>query len=48
MWHYVWYLTLSLTLTKAHGSQYVWYRKLYLLTSRYVWVNTLRVIGSRG
>ena len=25
----------------AHASQYVWYRKLYVLTSRFVWVNTL-------
>lgn len=33
---------------RAHGSQYVWYRKLYVLTSRYVWVNTLRAIGSRA
>ena len=27
---------------RAHATQYVWYRKLYVLTSRYACVNTLR------
>lgn len=26
---------------RAHGSQYVWFRALFLLFSRYTWVNTL-------
>ena len=26
---------------REHRSQYVWFRKLYILVSRYVWVNTL-------
>ena len=30
---------------RAHATQYVWYRKLYVLTSRYVCVNTLRRRG---
>ncbi|KFM75685.1 hypothetical protein X975_23223, partial [Stegodyphus mimosarum] len=25
---------------KAHQSQYVWFRKLYILFSRYLYVNT--------
>lgn len=29
----------------AHSSQYVWFRKLYLLFSRYTMVNTLVKIG---
>ena len=26
---------------REHRSQYVWFRKLYVLVSAYVWVNTL-------
>jgi len=26
----------------SHASRYVWYRKLYVLTSRYIWVKTTR------
>ncbi|RYG44473.1 hypothetical protein EON67_11720, partial [archaeon] len=27
---------------KAHASQYVWFRKLFVFFSRYAWINTLR------
>ena len=29
---------------RCHASQYVWFRRLYVLTSRYVFCNTLRPI----
>eukprot|EP01137_Pigoraptor_chileana_P000708 Opistho-2@37306 len=31
---------------RAHASQFVWYRRLYVLFSRYMWVNTLREMPS--
>ena len=32
----------------AHGTQFVWYRRLSVLFSRYTYTNTLRLIGSSG
>jgi N-acetylglucosaminylphosphatidylinositol deacetylase len=29
---------------KAHHSQYVWYRRLYMRFSRYTFINTLKEI----
>lgn len=33
------------TAMKAHKSQFVWFRKLYMLFSRYVFINTLKTIN---
>ena len=30
---------------RCHATQYVWFRRLYVLTSRYVFCNTLRPLG---
>lgn len=32
---------------REHASQYVWYRRLYLLTSRYIWLNELTQMNGR-
>jgi N-acetylglucosaminylphosphatidylinositol deacetylase len=33
---------------RAHASQYVWYRRIYMLFSRYIFVNTLEPMRDRG
>lgn len=30
----------------AHKSQYVWFRKLYMLFSRYTFINTLQEVNA--
>lgn len=31
---------------KAHKSQYVWFRKLYMMFSRYTFINTLHEMNA--